>query len=343
MIKPARLKKGDTIAVLSPSWGGPRLYPHIFEDGIEALENEFGFRVKEFPTARMDPKDLHENPKRRAEDINEAFRDTSVQGIISSIGGDDSIRILEFLDAELIKNNPKLIMGYSDTTTILDFLNLHGLVTYYGSSIMAGFSHIRCFGEAVAEYRDVFFSTDRYELRPFSAWTDSYKNWAETANRGAISELRKDDIGHRWINKGSLSIGQLWGGCIEVLDMMNGTLAWPGKDFWNDKILFFETSEDKPTPSQIGFVIRNWGMQGILSKLKGLLVARPKSYTDDEKAELDNEIKRIVVDEFECEELNIVTNMDFGHTDPRHILPLGIDMKIDPVEERMIFTEALFS
>lgn len=137
--------------------------------------------------------------------------------------------------------------------------------------------------------------------------------------------------------------GQLWGGCIEVLDMMNGTLAWPGKDFWNDKILFFETSEDKPTPSQIGFVLRNWGMQGILPKLKGLLVARPKSYTDDEKAELDNEIKRIVVDEFECEELNIVTNMDFGHTDPRHLLPLGIDMKIDPVEERMIFTEALFS
>ena len=83
-------------------------------------------------------------------------------------------------------------------------------------------------------------------------------------------------------------------------------------------------------------------MQGILPRLKGLLVARPKSYSSDEKCELDKEILKIAVGEFDCRDLNIVSNLEFGHTDPRHILPLGVDMKIDPVKEELMFTEQLF-
>jgi len=124
--------------------------------------------------------------------------------------------------------------------------------------------------------------------------------------------------------------------------MMNGTFAWPNLAFFKGKILMLETSEDKPSPEQVGFILRNYGVQGILHNSSGLLIAKPKSYNDLEKKELENEILKIVIDEFSCTHLNIVSNIDFGHTDPRHIIPFGINMELDSVKERLFFTESLF-
>ncbi len=291
----------------------------------------------------MSSEELHDNPRLRAEDINAAFADKEVDGIICSIGGDDSIRILKHLDLELIRNNHKFIMGYSDSTTFLDYLAMNGLVTYYGSSVMAGFGYLECFAEAVEEYKRVLFSGLPYRISPFASWADAYKNWGVLENAGKVAEIRNDDVGFRWLQKGPLAEGRLWGGCIEVLDMMNGTLAWPSAEFWNDRILMIETSEDKPTPAYVGYILRNFGIQGILPKLSGLLVAKPKSYSSEEKCELDREILKIVAGEFECRDLNIIANIEFGHTDPRHILPLGVNLKIDPVKEELAFTESLFA
>jgi muramoyltetrapeptide carboxypeptidase LdcA involved in peptidoglycan recycling len=307
------------------------------------LREAFGFKIKEFPTARMSSAELHDNPRKRADDINAAFADSEVDGIICSIGGDDSIRILKYLDLELIRKNHKFIMGYSDSTTFLGYLNLNGLATYYGSSVMAGFGYLGCFDDALAEYKRALFTDLPYELAPFAAWADRYASWGAPENAGKVFEVRRDDIGFRWLQKGPATSGRLWGGCVEVLDMMNGTFAWPSGEFWNDKILMLETSEDKPTPAYVGYILRNFGIQGILQRIKGLLVAKPKGYSSDEKRELDEEILRIAVGEFECRDLNIVTNVEFGHTEPRHIMPLGIEMRIDPASETLAFTEPLFA
>lgn len=343
MIKPAGLKQGDTLAVVSPSWGGPAAYPHVFDKGLGILKDQLGFRIVEYPTARMSAAALYASPELRAADLTAAFKDSSVSGIICSIGGNDSVRILEHLDIDAILANPKMIMGYSDSTTLLCYLNLHGLVTYHGNSVMAGFSQLACFPEALAEYRRVLFSTAEYRLEPFKPWSNAYKDWNDPGNAGQVDVLLGSDTGHRWIQKGPATEGRLWGGCIEVLAMINGTLAWPGKDFWEDRILFFETSEDKPAPEEVGFILRNFGIQGILQRLRGLLVAKPKDYTREEKAALDREVLKIVAGEFSCRDISIVSNIDFGHTDPRHILPLGIRTRIDPEDESIRFTEPLFS
>jgi muramoyltetrapeptide carboxypeptidase LdcA involved in peptidoglycan recycling len=342
-IKPKKLEKGDTLAVLSPSWGGPAAYPHIFDQGLKVLKEEFGFRIVEYPTARMSAATLYANPGLRAADLNAAFKDPSISGIICSIGGSDSVRILEHLDVPAILANPKLIMGFSDSTSILCYLNLHGLATYHGNSVMAGFSQLACFPDALAEYGRVLFSSGGYGLAPFGTWSNAYKDWNDPENVGKVDALLTADTGHRWIQKGLAAEGRLWGGCIEILAMINGTLAWPGKDFWNDRILFFETSEDKPTPEQVGYILRNFGVQGILQRLKGLLVAKPKDYSAEEKLALDKEVLRVVAGEFNCRDIAIVTNIDFGHTDPRHIMPLGIQTRIDPMQESIVFTEPLFS
>lgn len=343
MIKPRQLQRGDVVAAVAPSSGLAPSYPHVFEDGISVLEGELGLKVKVYPTARMTRQELRDNPRIRAMDLNNAFRDPEVKGIIATIGGDDSIRVLEYLDMDLIKAHPKLVMGYSDTTTILSYLNLHGLVTYYGPSIMAGFGYLKCFPEALREYEEVLYGESPYELRPFSAWADSYKPWNEKANAGKVARIRDEDLGHHWVSKGRLVTGRLWGGCLEVLEMLNGTFAWPGQDFWDGRILFLETSEEKPTPLHVSQVLRNFGIQGILSRIAGLLIARPKAYSLEEKAELEDLVGKVVMGEFGRADLNIIANIDFGHTDPRHILPLGIALELDPERERIAFSESLYS
>lgn len=74
MKKPARLKQGDTVAIVSPSWGGPSVFPHVYENGLEVLR-EWGLNIREFPTARADANFLRANPQIRAKDINDAFAD----------------------------------------------------------------------------------------------------------------------------------------------------------------------------------------------------------------------------------------------------------------------------
>lgn len=106
--KPTKLNRGDTVAIVSPSWGGPSTFPHIYENGLKVLL-EWGLKIKEFPTTRMDPRFTRDNPEVRAKDINEAFADTGVKAIFASIGGNDSVRILPFLD----KKSLPIILKFS--------------------------------------------------------------------------------------------------------------------------------------------------------------------------------------------------------------------------------------
>jgi muramoyltetrapeptide carboxypeptidase LdcA involved in peptidoglycan recycling len=134
LIKPKKLHPGNVLAAVSLSWGGPGTIPYRYEEGKKQLLNTFGVRVVEMPHTMSDPGWLKENPSARADDLMLAFADPSIAGIISSIGGDDSIRILPYLDLDIIRQNPKVFMGYSDTT-ISHFACLKwGTVPLYGSS-----------------------------------------------------------------------------------------------------------------------------------------------------------------------------------------------------------------
>lgn len=328
-IKPNKLKKGDTVAIVSPSWGGPSVFPHIYELGLKTLEN-LGLKIKEYPSARKDADFLYNNPEFRAKDINDAFADPEVKAIIASIGGDDSIRILSFLNLDLIKNNPKIILGYSDMTTVNSYLNQAGLVTLNGPCIMAGFSQWNSLSADFQNHiKEILFENPKnYEYKPFDVYSNGYLDWTDIANVGKVKEPIKNS-GWNWLQGEGRIQGELFGGCIEVFEMMKNTKFWPTEDFWRDKILFLETSEDKPTPDQVKCMLRNYGMQGIFDKISALIIGRPRDYSDDERAQLDEKILNVVRIEFKNEKLPIVTNMDFGHTDPQWTLPLGIRAEID--------------
>lgn len=327
-VKPRRLSVGDTVGIVSPSWGGPSVFPHIYENGLNALRN-LGLQIKEYPTARADDRFLKDNPRARAKDINDAFADPEVKGIFASIGGDDSIRILPFLDRAVIRNNPKILMGYSDTTTLLTFVNQLGLVTFNGPSVMAGFSQAAALPESFIQHVEafLFFPEKEYEYLSFGVYCDGYLDWRDLANVGKTRELKRD-AGWRFIQGTGVVTGELYGGCIDVLEILNGTEFWASKEFWKGKILFFETSEDKPGVQKVRRMLRNYGMQGILDQAAAILFGRARDYSDAEKLEFDQMILEVIQGEFGRTDLPIVSNMDFGHTDPQFILPLGVKAEV---------------
>jgi muramoyltetrapeptide carboxypeptidase LdcA involved in peptidoglycan recycling len=329
IVKPDRLHPGDTVMVVTTSWGGPDEFPHIFDAGVRVLRETFGLTVKEAPCARWSVDRLRANPQTRAEDLMAAFADPEIKAIFSNIGGDDSARLLKHLDPDVIRANPKIFMGYSDTSTQLVFGHSTGLVTFNGISVMAGFAQLPNFASLEAHVRSILFEpTDTYTYQPFSMWAESYDDWADPTNNGRIGDAYSHD-GWHWLNGAGTPRGRLWGGCAEVLEFLKGTRYWPGQDFWAGRMLFLETSEDKPTIEQVRYWLFNYGVQGVFDQAAGLLVGRARDYSHDAKQALDEMIMDVVVGEFGATDLSIVSNLDFGHTDPQWILPLGVMAELD--------------
>src|SRR5262245_37901789 len=116
VIRPCLLRPGDRIAAVTLSWGGPSVFPHRYASRKRQFQDAFGIEIVEGRHTRSDAKWLAAHPEARAADLMEAFADPSIHGIVSSVGGDDSIRLLPFLDYGVIRDNPKVFLGYSDST-----------------------------------------------------------------------------------------------------------------------------------------------------------------------------------------------------------------------------------
>ena len=345
LIKVKKLQPGSRIAIISPSSGLPFLFPETYELGLKNLKEIFGFRIVEMSTARMSPEELYKNPKLRADDINRVFVDESIDGIITSIGGYESVRILKYLDIDVIKKNPKLIMGFSDATTFLSYLNYLGMVTFYGPSVMAGFAQLKYFpSQCIEHIKKILFSEHfPYRYFPYIRWTNGYKEWSNKNTLGECTEFFNNDAGWIFLQGNKSTQGRLWGGCIEVLEFIKSTDYWPDKTFWHERILFLETSEEKPSPNRVGCMLRNYGIQGILKKVKGVIFGRSKDYSFKEKEELNKIILNVIRDEFDVCDIPVITGMDFGHTDPKLILPIGCMVNLDPVTKDITLMESPFN
>lgn len=328
--KDYKLKRGDKIAILAPSSGKAEKFPNVYREGIKNIEEIFGLTVVEYSTTKMNDDQLYNNLELRAKDINNAFADSSIRGIITTIGGDDSVRILPFLNKKVITKNPKLFMGYSDTSVLLVFLNQLGLVSFHGPSVMAGFAQTKKLPETFQNHVNnlLFEDFEVFEYFPYQKYCDGYKDWALPETSGDINKLKASD-GWHWINGKNEVSGTLFGGCIEALEFLKSTIYWPSEIFWHGKILFLETSEEKPTIDHVKRMLRNDGTQGMFQKISALFFGRPNFYSDTEKQELEKTILSVVVNEFGASELPIITNMDFGHTDPQLILPLGMKVRVN--------------
>src|SRR6476620_3830767 len=125
-----KLNAGDRVAVISPSFAAPGFAPAVHEQAMRRLTSATGLIPVEFPTTRK----LGSSPGERAADINAAFADPSIRAILATIGGDDQITVVPHLDEATVRSNPKIFVGYSDNTNLLNWLWSLGIRGYHGGS-----------------------------------------------------------------------------------------------------------------------------------------------------------------------------------------------------------------
>ena len=322
LIKPKKLQAGDRIATVSPSWGGagePELRWR-YEQGVKRLEDVFGLEVTPMPNSLKGEDYLYEHPKARAEDLMAAFKDESIKGIIANIGGEESIRLLPYIDFDVISNNPKIFMGYSDVTVSHLFCYKAGVSSFYGPAILTDFAENIAMDPYTIDMvnRTLFSSKMIGDIHPAEKWTSEFLDWIEENKKQA--RTMQPNTGYEIIQGSEIVQGRLIGGCMEVLEIVKGTALWPEKKDWENSILFFETSEEKPEPRLIKYWLRNYAAQGILHQINGIIFGKPQdeAYYEDYKTEI-----RQVMKEFNLEDLPILYNMNFGHTEPKFILPYG--------------------
>lgn len=334
LAKPPMLKPGDRVAAISLSWGGAGLFPHRYEAGKRQLEAEFGVEVVPTSNALREPVWLERNPRARAEDLHEALLDPSIAGIVSMIGGDDSIRLLPYLDLELIRANPKVFLGYSDSTVTHFAFLAAGVTSFYGPAILAGFAENRGMFPYMAESvrRTLFASHPPGLIAPnTTGWTVEMLDWADPALQNQRRKLRPSEP-WRWLQGSGLVVeGPLIGGCLEVLDRLRGTPVFPAREQWEGAVVFLETSEEAPSPEAMTRMLRALAATGALDRAAAVLLGRPGGADLDpaEFATYDSALLTFVAEELGRPDMPVVTRMDFGHTDPMIVLPLGVRSRVD--------------
>jgi len=340
MIKAGKLNPGDRIAAVSLSWGGPSVFPDRYRTGVRQLQTEFDLQVVEMPNALREADWLAKNPRARADDLMQAFADPSIKGIFATVGGADSIRLLPFMNLSIIRDHPKIFMGYSDTTISHLVCYKAGLVSFYGPAIMVEFAENGgMFPYTVRSLRQAIFSSEVIgAIKPGTGgWTAEHLDWGNPANQ-QIRRKRNPSTGWKFLQGSGIRRGHLIGGCLEVLDWARGTDIFPAD--WQDAILFLETSEDAPPPEVVKQTLRVFAAMGILQELAGILFGRPGGEVPIEKFdEYDRAIIQVVTDEQGLTDLPIITNMDFGHTSPMFVLPYGVQAEIDTENKYLSIVE----
>lgn len=336
LIKPPALTPGDTIRVISPSWfGGESFVPRAMR-GVRLLES-LGYRVEIGTYAFGNAGHVSASVQQRLHDLHTAFLDPNVKMVLATIGGTHAADLLQHIDFDLIRQNPKIFMGFSDNTILhTAFRTECNLATLYGPGLLTDWSeHPQMPQEALESAIRLMTSPTPFgTLQAPTWWTDEFLDW-ESGEDLVRAREQHDNSGWIWIREGIAS-GRTIGGCLETLQHLRGTRWWP--DF-NGSILCIETSEECPGPEAFDIMFGDYARMGVLDQISGLLVARPYGFTPEQHARLIDYLADRVADY----SFPVVANMDFGHTTPMVTMPLGINVRIDSFADEIQVLEPFVS
>jgi muramoyltetrapeptide carboxypeptidase len=333
VIKPFALEPGQTIGIVSPSWFGGRLYERRANRGIAQLER-LGYRVRVGQYAFENDGWVSASVDKRVADIHAMFGNPDVRAIFATIGGDHSSHLLPYLDWNLIRQNPKIFMGFSDITVLNNAINREtGLVTFNGPALMTEWAEF----PDMPDYsrNSVLGMITRPEpcglVSPASSWTEEFLDW-ETGADETRPRKQTASSGWQWLREG-VAKGPLVGGCLESLQHLRGTRWWPDLE---GAILFLETSEERPSPPKVDGLLMDLENMGELNKIAGLIVARPYGYSDTDRVVLH----QVIIDRTSKWSIPVLADVDAGHTSPILTLPIGCMVRLDSRIEGFELLEA---
>lgn len=326
IVRPPRLKIGDTIGLIAPSKSARFIPESVWRRGIARLHNK-GFEVVEGEAIRGTLGQTGDTVQARAIDAERMFRRDDIDAVMAICGGSNANQLLDELDYEMIGRHPKIVIGFSDTTALTAALHAKlGWVTFSGPNFLTF-----CEPE-LPEYTELFFDQILTEasrttrLKPAESWAEAWKSpylpgreWSENP-------------GWQVVRHGKAT-GRTLAGNLETLLVLAGTPYWPD---CADAILFLESCADE-RPATIHRSLTQLRQMGVFSQIAGLVVGRfPAEVSFDEH----DTLKIILDDATRGTKFPILTNVDFGHTDPLLTLPLGVSCQMDTYKQELILTEA---
>ena len=343
MLKPKHLRNGDTAAIVSLSSGalGEPWAIHKLHIARKRLEQDYGLHVVVMPNALRGIEYLDAHPQARADDLMEAFRTPEIRAVFNAIGGNDSIRLLPYVDLDVLAKNPKIFTGFSDTTSNHLMLYKAGVMSYYGASIMTNFSEY----VKINDYTDRMIWDTLFEPKPMldipSApyWYDDEdeKIWWKEENMNRLRAYHPETVGYELIQGGGVVEGPLLGGCLDVFVELTGTPIWPDRAAWAGKIMFLETSEEDMSCELLTWILRNLAAQGIFDVVRGILVGKPARRS--KYAPYKEVFRRVVGRESGHPELPVLFNVNFGHAEPIGVLPYGVRCRLDAEKKTITLLE----
>ena len=298
MIKPNKLNIGDTIGVVAPS--NPIIEENIDEikKAKEIIEN-IGFKIKFSKNLFSNTNKYSATAKEKAEDINSFFADKSIKMIWCAKGGENSNSTFDYLNYDLIKQNPKIICGYSDITSILNVINLKtGLVTFSGTN----------------------FKTTATDETDYSL-NEVIKRFVNGNLELGTKEDKFDTI-----KKGTAE-GILIGG---NLSLIRGMVCGKYSLDFKGKILFLEELGFESGPALVSNYLYYMKQNGVFEHISGLWIGNYEHETG-------MSLEKIVLDTIGNEyNFPIIKSNNFGHIEQKTVIPIGTKAKIDTSETTKI-------
>jgi len=302
MLKPERLKKGDTIGIIAPSRPIINIKNGINE-GIKILR-DLGFKIKLGNNLYKKYYYSSGTVEERASDFNSMFADKTVRAIMCATGGITSNQILDLIDYNLIKKNPKIFIGYSDITVLLlAIYKKTGLITFHGPNLH---SLKRLDKEAKDFLFDLLMGRSQYYLPP---------------------EME--------IIKNGKAKGKLLGGNLYLINSLLGTKYSPS---YSNKILFWEDIGE--SPASLDQKLNQFKLSGNLKNISGMVIGNLSDCIDKKYKEDNRPINEIVLELTKGYDFPIIKVPCFGHNVPNfYTFPMGVASKINTETAEFKITE----
>ena len=312
-IFPTKLKKGDIVRVIAPSRSLGIISDEIRKAADKrimqmGLKLEFGKHVEEMDDFRSS------TVESRIEDIHEAFSDSNVKAVLTVIGGFNSNQLLRYINWNLIKANPKIFCGYSDTTALNNAIfTKTGLVNFSGPAYST-LGKIRDSEYTIEYFKKCFFESEPIIIKASKRWDD--RKWWINQDE----EVCFNNPGWQIINEGEAR-GTIVGGNLGTLNLLHGTEYFPPLD---DSILFIEDDYESDSATfdrDLQSLIHQNGFENV----RGIVIGRFQI-----ASEVSNIIlEKIIRSKKELKKLPVIAGVDFGHTDPKITFPIGGEVIIN--------------
>jgi len=302
-----KIQAGDTVRVVAPSFS-----LSIISEEVRTIANqrfdelgltlEFGKNIEEINNH------LSSSIKSRVEDLHDAYRNKNVKAIFAVIGGYNCNQLLSYLDWDLIKQNPKPLIGYSDTTALQNaVLAKVGHVSYSGPAYST-FGQKLYFDYTLEHFKKIVTEAGSVELTPSEIWTDD--QWFIDQEKRNVYK----NIGWLPVHEGEAS-GKIIGGNLRTLASLFGTEYMPDLQ---DTILFLEDDECEKF-NEFDRLLQSLMHQPGFFGVRGIVLGRFQV-----ASEMNNEnILELFKTRPELDQIPVIANVDFGHTNPMITYPIG--------------------